>query len=207
MKKSSHQVEINAKCYEWWRKCRNYHAWFIWLTSQTVNTVEALIAAGEILQGGGCCALVDRQEGVQALERTLIRTPDFVEGYRHQWKPKTEDEGQNVATTATKTTTTTANNTSRNGLQIICSSSIHDDLFRQIRLWAKMGYSASDIQKEVDTQFKEVLNKSYNAIQQETIETTTVHLEDNCTLGSDQDADENHDEKEILLEIPPPQYN
>ena len=46
------------------------------------------------------------------------------------------------------------------GLHIICSSIIYDDLFRQVRLWARMGYTGTAIQKELDLRFQEIIQQS-----------------------------------------------
>ena len=40
--------------------------------------------------------------------------------------------------------------------RIVCAAEIYDELFRQVRIWARMGYSAEDIQNELDTSFKAV---------------------------------------------------
>jgi hypothetical protein len=46
------------------------------------------------------------------------------------------------------------------GLHIICSSLIYDDLFRQVRQWARMGFSGSAIQKELDVRFQDIIQQS-----------------------------------------------
>ena len=45
-------------------------------------------------------------------------------------------------------------------LHIICSSVIYDDLFRQVRQWAREGNSASAIQRELDLKFQDVISQS-----------------------------------------------
>ena len=40
----------------------------------------------------------------------------------------------------------------------ICSAFIYDDLFRQVRVWARMGYSAEDIQYELDVRFRDIID-------------------------------------------------
>jgi hypothetical protein len=142
-------------------------------TAATVNAVEALIAAGEV-QAGGCCALMDRLEGVQALERTLRQKSQFVESQRHQWTTQPDKEFDELS-----------------GLQIICSSSIHDDLFRQVRLWARMGHSATDIQKEIDAQFKEILQQSYN-IQREVGNEDGIRDKVKADSGRTKSVEESH---------------
>ena len=52
------------------------------------------------------------------------------------------------------------------GLQIVCSSSIHDNLFRQVRQWARMGYTGAEIQAEFDARYQDILQQIYS-VQQE----------------------------------------
>ena len=35
----------------------------------------------------------------------------------------------------------------------VCIPEIYDDLFRQVRVWARMGYTGPQIQKEIDGRF------------------------------------------------------
>jgi hypothetical protein len=58
------------------------------------------------------------------------------------------------------------------GLQFICSSSIHDDILRQVRYWARQGYSAAAIQNEIDTQYQAILLQSHTVQKQVTTMTT-----------------------------------
>ncbi|OQS03514.1 hypothetical protein THRCLA_04177 [Thraustotheca clavata] len=39
----------------------------------------------------------------------------------------------------------------------ICAAELHDDYYRQVRIWTRMGYSAKSIQTELDVRFAEVL--------------------------------------------------
>lgn len=39
---------------------------------------------------------------------------------------------------------------------VICSAVLFDDLFRQVRMWARLGYSATAIQQEIDSKFNQV---------------------------------------------------
>ena len=63
------------------------------------------------------------------------------------------------------------------GLHIICSSAIYDDLYRQIRQWTRMGYSASDIQAELDGRYHAILRQS-KAVREVVAEATEIE-EDN----------------------------
>ena len=40
-------------------------------------------------------------------------------------------------------------------MEVICSAIIHDDIFRSVRLWTRMGYSSSDIQAALDGEYGE----------------------------------------------------
>jgi len=42
-------------------------------------------------------------------------------------------------------------------LEVVCSSVIHDDLFRSVRMWSRMGFSSSLIQEELDFRFARIL--------------------------------------------------
>jgi hypothetical protein len=157
-------------------------------TAETVNAVEALVMAGEV-DASNCCALIDRQEGVQALERTLRRETGFIQesNQSHQWslqesilprdtgtskdtddKAKDVDEDDDEEENPDRTVTT-------GGLRIICSSSIHDNLFRQCRQWARMGYSAAEIQAEFDSQYVDLL-RQIHTVQQEVKQTTSTDV-------------------------------
>jgi hypothetical protein len=54
------------------------------------------------------------------------------------------------------------------GLQMICTSSIYDDLFRQVRIWARMGFTSAQIQKEIDIRFHKILDYSHEAQREHT---------------------------------------
>ena len=154
-------------------------------TAETVNAVEALVMAGEV-NASNCCALIDRQEGVQALERTLRRETRFVQesNQAHQWSLY-----DTILPNTSNTKTTSSGNDGKDdddddeenpdrtvttgGLHIICSSSIHDNLFRQCRQWARMGYTASEIQAEFDAQYVDLL-RQIHTVQQEVKQTTTI---------------------------------
>jgi len=45
------------------------------------------------------------------------------------------------------------------GLHIVCSSLIYDDLFRQVRQWARLGFSGPAIQKELDVRFQDIIQQ------------------------------------------------
>jgi len=150
-------------------------------TAETVNAVEALVMAGEV-DARNCCALIDRHDGVQALERTLKRETQYVreEGNSHLWSRAdknflnkddngNDDEESEDSEKVDRTGVTTG------GLQIVCSSSIHDDLFRQVRQWARMGYTAAEIQAEFDARYQDFLQQIYS-VQQEVKKTNVSEL-------------------------------
>lgn len=39
---------------------------------------------------------------------------------------------------------------------VICAATLHDDLLRQVRMWARQGFPASHIQAELDARFAHV---------------------------------------------------
>ena len=118
-------------------------------TAETVNAVQALMNAGEV-DAANCCALLDRQEGTHFLKAILNQQSDLVEEGNMNWRP----ESSNVAPSS--------------GLHIICSSTIYDDLFRQVRQWTRMGYNETQIQRELDIRFQGIIKQS-----QEVHETVT----------------------------------
>ena len=154
-------------------------------TAETVNAVEALITAGEV-DATNCCAILERQGGVAALEYILQQKSDLVRGERHQeWIHEESNDYNDVrATTGQKNNEGHGNNNNNNndppplnrwgearkrragggaGLQMICTSSIYDDLFRQVRIWARMGFTSAQIQKEIDVRFHKILDYSHEA--------------------------------------------
>ena len=144
-------------------------------TAETVNAFDALIMAGEV-DAGNCCALIDREEGVTSLEQTLKQKDDFIQDEDKVWMRKSVkkrlEEKQKENDTNSRVGSA--------GLQIICSSNIHDDVLRQVRLWARYGYSTAEIQREMDAQYHEILTKSF-AVQRQISSTS-----------SDSKKDDNH---------------
>ena len=139
-------------------------------TAETVNAVEALIAAGEV-DASSCCALLDRQEGVAVLESSLQHRPGFVQFKRYQWQRKLDTSDSTTNDAGKSADDSSVDDSKNSGLQIICSSTIHDDVLRQVRWWARQGYQASAIQKEIDAQYQELLQKSH-IVQKQVIDTT-----------------------------------
>ena len=44
------------------------------------------------------------------------------------------------------------------GVHIICTAVVYDDLLRQVRVWARLGHSPTEIQSELDERFSRVAN-------------------------------------------------
>lgn len=42
------------------------------------------------------------------------------------------------------------------GVHIICTAVLYDDLLRQVRVWARLGHSPAEIQRELDARFARV---------------------------------------------------
>ena len=45
---------------------------------------------------------------------------------------------------------------SGSGIHIICTAVLYDDLLRQVRVWARLGHSPTEIQDELDSRFRRV---------------------------------------------------
>jgi len=121
-------------------------------TAETVNAVQALVDAGGV-DAASCCALLDKEDGTRFLESNLDK--DQIElvqrGDSHQPEIVESSDEEGATLSAKKKAP---------GLHIICSSAIYDDLFRQVRQWTRMGYSAKDIQVELDGRYQAILRKS-----------------------------------------------
>lgn len=125
-------------------------------TAETVNAVQALVDVGEV-DATNCCALLDKQEGTLTLKGMLNERSDLVQekGELHWRRQKEEvpgnDSNQSSANQEIPPTS---------GLHIICSSTIYDDLFRQVRQWTRMGYNEAEIQRELDIRYQGIIKQS-----------------------------------------------
>jgi hypothetical protein len=114
-------------------------------TAETVNAVQALVNA-RVAEVANCCAILDKEEGMTFLTKVLQEEPrgaaplDDVIQY--------ERRASNI------------DNKSNNGLHIVCSATIYDDLFRQVRQWTRMGYAAKEIQTELDIRFEDMIQQT-----------------------------------------------
>lgn len=100
-------------------------------TSETANAAQSLIQSG-VADPSRCCAILDEHEGVDML-RVFMRA-----GGGGGWRGSSGGE-----------------------IEVVDCSVIYDDLFRQCRVWARLGHSAPEIQAELDARFRpisEVLN-------------------------------------------------
>lgn len=97
-------------------------------TLNTVNMCESVITSG-VAPASRCCVLIDKKEGLDILRQAKWTTEDV---------PKGDDE-------------------TRHMFHTICSSVLFDDLFRQVRTWARLGHSAQEIQNELDSRFDAIL--------------------------------------------------
>jgi hypothetical protein len=166
-------------------------------TAETVNAVEALLNAGAA-DIANCCALLDKEEGMHLLTRMIQEETNMVQQGPMEWgdgdqrtlrtriskENRTEvsssslssassSSGQHSSTSTSPATMTMTKTTPRYGLHIISSSEIYDDLFRQVRQWTRMGYTAANIQMELDTRFQEILQQSKEVHDKVTEVTTT----------------------------------
>jgi hypothetical protein len=153
-------------------------------TMETVNAVQALVNAGEV-DAANCCALLDKHEGMHFLNSVLNRKVGLIERRKNeQLKREVEAEMVNVeyektyamskedeagVQKAKKKWSALDKKLSQvgeeeektdSGLHIVCSSLIYDDLFRQVRQWARIGHSGPAIQKELDFRFQDIIQQS-----------------------------------------------
>jgi hypothetical protein len=54
----------------------------------------------------------------------------------------------------------------------ICSSKIHDDLFREVRVWTRMDFSPSEIQKTLDRRYRPILYHAASHVDKSIVQTT-----------------------------------
>ena len=76
--------------------------------------------------------------------------------------------------------------------KLLCSSVILDDVLRQVRTWARMGYAAAAIQHEIDARYADVLTSEMLALAWQTTEsnaTTFVEEIVASVVGEDEDPD------------------
>jgi len=114
-------------------------------TAETVNAVQALVNAGEV-EVANCCAILDKEEGMSFLTMVLDEQSDDL--VHHEQSTNPIKKGERARTTP------------KSGLHIVCSSTIYDDLFRQVRHWTRKGYTAKQIQTELDIRFEDILQET-----------------------------------------------
>ena len=107
-------------------------------TSETANAVQSLVRAG-IADPSRCCAILDMHDGVHML-RALMSSEGAA-----KWAPS----HRGVALAA-------AGENERPLVDVVDCSTIYDDLLRQVRVWARLGHSAEEIQAELDARFQSI---------------------------------------------------
>jgi len=112
-------------------------------TAETTNAVQALVKPRRgrrgMVDANRCCALLDRAESVNRLEDAHDEAHN-----RHQdLQQELLDSDDVVQQAAGK-------------IHIICTAVLYDDLLRQVRVWARLGHSPAEIQKELDGRFGRV---------------------------------------------------
>ncbi|KAL1523608.1 hypothetical protein AB1Y20_018544 [Prymnesium parvum] len=116
-------------------------------TAQTISSLQALVkprlGRRGLVNPSRCCALLDRAESVEALEDA------HDEGHNRHAELHAE-LSESLHEAATKE----AHQPSR--VHIICTAVLYDDLLRQVRVWARLGHSAQEIQSELDSRFARV---------------------------------------------------
>lgn len=51
-------------------------------------------------------------------------------------------------------------NLANDSLEVICTPQVYDDLFRQVRQWARMGFEGEEIQRGLDAKYADYLSRS-----------------------------------------------
>lgn len=96
----------------------------------TVNSVRALaMRPGHLVDISKLCCIVPSEDDAKALDEL-----SFLWG---------GGKTQNAASPSQKS----------KALNVICTAEIYDDIFRQVRIWARLGYSRKSIQKSLDDEF------------------------------------------------------
>jgi hypothetical protein len=106
-------------------------------TGGTVSAVLSLMRAGR-LDPNRCMVLLDGYHGVELLREQL------------------DSVTTTTTTTAMDHTTGAHPGPTSKQLYTICAAEIYDDLFRQVRVWARMGHDPQSIQQELDARFLEL---------------------------------------------------
>lgn len=65
-------------------------------------------------------------------------------------------------------------------IELICTATIHDHLLREVRGWARMGYSKAAIQRELDFRFGTILSAVFMNAQNAPPETLTGRVDGTC---------------------------
>ena len=106
-------------------------------TSETANAVQSLVRAG-VADPSRCCAILDKHDGVHML-RALMSS-----------------QGPGKPATHTHRRAAAAGERLRPLVHVVDCSVIYDDLLRQVRVWARLGHSAQEIQAELDARFQPI---------------------------------------------------
>ena len=109
-----------------------------------VHDVVAEIRAG-VVTPELCCAVVDNVRGPRPSEVVCclaVRTPHFALRCLVQVESLRELRDISLKT----------------DLHVVCCAVIHDDMFRQVRVWARQGFTAQQIQQELDERFETVMS-------------------------------------------------
>jgi hypothetical protein len=158
-------------------------------TAETVNAVQALVTVGEV-DAVNCCALLDKQEGTLILKGILNEQPTLVqEKGKMKWRRKQADHDKKSDESGCDKDKLPPTS----GLHIICSSTIYDDLFRQVRHWTRLGYNEKEIQRELDIRYQGIIKQSqevYETVAEVTLqESTTGEIEEDSKHDKTQAED------------------
>jgi hypothetical protein len=133
---------------------------------------------------------LDKQEGTLILKGILNEQPTLVqEKGKMKWRRKQADHDKKSDESGCDKDKLPPTS----GLHIICSSTIYDDLFRQVRHWTRLGYNEKEIQRELDIRYQGIIKQSqevYETVAEVTLqESTTGEVEEDSKHDKTQAED------------------
>eukprot|EP00949_MAST-11_sp_MAST-11-sp1_P002877 g2877.t1 len=126
-------------------------------TSETINAAHTLVQAGEV-SPASCCAIISKVEGLEHIRRSEDEKEAKLRRQRessHATINVDVEKNDEAAAVRIEENRQQRGKTAQgqNRIHVVCSSIVYDDLFHQVRSWARMGYTAEDIQRELDGRY------------------------------------------------------
>ena len=113
-------------------------------------------------------ALVDRHEGKAQLEAAAAATTaaaaataftSTVSTTSSSKEPMAVAASTQIRTGSTGGTGGGSGGGGSGGVNVVCAAELWDDLFRQVRVWTRLGHTPAQIQHAVDTRWAALLSK------------------------------------------------